>query len=160
MSRKRTDRIIIHCSATPPSMDIGSTEIDRWHRSRGFFKIGYHFVIRRDGSVEKGRERHEPGAHARGWNNRSVGICMIGGVAEGNRSKPNDNFTAHQWQALAELVTKLKHDYPAALVIGHNEVSDKACPSFDVQEWYLRALGEKQFEDPRCPTCGQPIHAS
>ena len=67
--RKDTDYIVIHCSATKPSMDhVDAKEIDRWHRQRGWRKIGYHWVIRRDGIVEEGRELGEVGAHARGFN--------------------------------------------------------------------------------------------
>ena len=54
--RKTTDTIVIHCTQTPDTMDIGADEIKKWHKNRGFDTIGYHFVIRRDGHVEKGRD--------------------------------------------------------------------------------------------------------
>ena len=63
MPRRKTDFIVVHCAATSPSMDIGLKEIDRWHRARGFLKVGYHFIIRRDGALEEGRQLHEPGVH-------------------------------------------------------------------------------------------------
>lgn len=144
MARKRTDFIVIHCSATPPNMDIGAKEIDRWHRAQGWLKIGYHYIIRRDGTVEVGRDVNEPGAHAQGFNERSIGICMVGGVAmtDAKPTKgpwqagaPEANFTLQQWAALDTLVEQVQSMFPNAKVIGHREVSHKACPSFDVQAW-------------------------
>jgi|TARA_A200000159_G_C7190963_1_gene283754 N-acetyl-anhydromuramyl-L-alanine amidase AmpD len=132
--RKETKEIIIHCAATKPSMDVDAETIDRWHRERGWLKIGYHYVIKRDGTVETGRELEEVGAHAKGHNAISVGICLIGGLSEDN--EPENNFTDEQWDALGTLVDSLKAKYPEASVIGHNDVSDKACPTFNVGEWY------------------------
>jgi len=136
MARKKTDFIIIHCASTKPSMDIGAREIDRWHRQRGFLKIGYHFVIRRDGSIETGRNLEDVGAHAVNYNSRSVGICLIGGVDE--KMKPESNYTPEQWAALEKLVKYLKtKHYPDAQVIGHRNVdAGKACPCFDVLSWW------------------------
>ena len=131
--RKRTEEIIIHCAATRPSQDIDAREIDRWHRQRGWLKIGYHFVIKRDGSIEIGRDFNDIGAHARGHNSYSVGICLVGGLND--ESEPENNFTEAQWGMLSILVDGLSAKYPEAKIIGHNEVADKACPSFDVQEW-------------------------
>ena len=115
-------------------MDIGRKEIDRWHRERGFFMIGYHYVVRRDGSVEEGRPLMQPGAHVQGINDRSVGICMVGGVAEDGKT-PEANFTPEQWGALKVLLKKLKEKFPHAKIKGHNEFANKACPSFSVQDW-------------------------
>lgn len=138
MSRKTTDLIIIHCADTYARMDIGAAEIDRWHRQRGWLKIGYHFVIRHNGVVEKGRDLLEPGAHAQGYNDRSIGICMVGGLGDDN--KPEANFTPEQWSTLASLVKEMQAKFPAARVIGHREVSAKACPSFDVQAWLSNGM--------------------
>lgn len=132
-TRKETKLIIIHCAATPPSADIGRAEIDKWHRQKGWFEIGYHFVIRRNGKVETGRELMEVGAHAEGYNSVSVGVCLVGGVNEKNI--PEANFTEAQWTALIALIKNLKAKFPGAKIIGHNEVAKKACPSFNVQKW-------------------------
>lgn len=153
MARNRTDYIVIHCSATPPSMDIGVTEIDRWHRARGWLKVGYHFVIKRDGTVETGRALDAPGAHAKGYNHKSVGICMIGGVTETDRTRPSNNFTPEQWGALRSKVVEVLEVHPEAKVIGHNEISAKACPSFDVQQWLATFEPERPVQA-RCPHCG------
>lgn len=131
--RSETEKIIIHCSATKPSQDIGSNDIDRWHRERGWLKIGYHLVIPRDGTLELGRDLDEVGAHAYGHNAKSVGVCMVGGIDEDGQ--PDDNFTIEQWNTLDIVIDYLELLYPDAEVIGHNDVSDKACPSFDVGEW-------------------------
>lgn len=132
MTRAITE-IIIHCSATPPEMDIGRKEIDLWHRKRGWLMIGYHRVIRRDGTIEVGRKIEMAGAHARGHNKQSIGICLVGGV-NGN-GKPDDNFEREQRAALFNLVGELHGRWPEARILGHNEISHKACPSFDVQAW-------------------------
>lgn len=135
-NRERTDFIAIHCAATPPSMDIGVPEIRNWHLAKGWRDIGYHYVIRRTGEVEVGRNLREPGAHVQGFNNVSVGICLVGGVDEDN--EPEQNFTARQYDALLGLALQLKNTWPEAAVWGHRDFPnvDKACPSFDVRTWW------------------------
>ena len=84
---RQIDHIIVHCSYTPPSMDIGAETIREWHtlpkpKGRGWSDIGYHWVIRRNGTVEAGRSEERAGAHAKGYNQDSIGICLIGGKSE------------------------------------------------------------------------------
>lgn len=130
---REIDKIIIHCSATPPSMDIGAATIDKWHKDRGWSQIGYHFVIRRDGAIEDGRDIKITGAHVAGNNTGSIGICLIGGVDKAMTAE--DNFTDEQWKALRNLLRILKADFKRATIHGHNEFdSGKACPSFLVQK--------------------------
>ena len=132
--RKSTDYIVIHCAATKASMDIGLTEIRKWHvQDNGWRDVGYHYIIRRNGEVELGRSIRDTGAHAAGYNHKSVSVCMVGGMAEDNSAEAN--FTSQQWTALLDLIKQLKTNYPEADVIGHNEISEKECPSFDVQKW-------------------------
>ena len=132
--RKNTDTLVIHCAATKPSMDIGVDEITQWHKDRGFDTIGYHYVIRRSGVVEKGREDSLQGAHAVAVNGTSIGVCMVGGVDDS--LKWENNFTEAQFRSLKSLIILLKNKYPIEKVIGHYEVeSKKECPSFNVQEW-------------------------
>jgi len=129
--------IVVHCSATPPSLDIGADEIRKWHtEERGWKDIGYHFVIRRDGSVEKGREIGRSGAHVRGYNANSIGVCYVGGVSESGKAE--DNRTADQSRVLFATVSSLKKRWPKAEVLGHRDFPDvrKACPCFDVKQWY------------------------
>lgn len=140
--RKSTEFIVIHCSATPSHMDIGAKEIDRWHRAKGWFKIGYHFVIRRDGELEHGRELNEVGAHTQGYNERSIGICMVGGVADDNKT-PKNNFTQAQWETLEKLVAELEQQFPDAKVTGHRDLNPgRGCPSFNVKEWHGKHKGQ------------------
>ena len=130
---RRIEEIIIHCSATEAGMDIGVEEIRPWHLDRGWSDIGYHYVIRRNGLVEKGRPEEIPGAHVKGRNAKSLGICLVGGT---KRGEPDCNYTFDQWAALWGLVTRLKADWPDAEVSGHREYSNKACPCFDVRAWW------------------------
>ena len=125
--------IVVHCSATPPSMDIGVETIKRWHTKKGWSDCGYHYVIKRDGSVEKGRPIQRPGAHAKGYNKNSIGICCVGGVDD--QMNPEDNRTEAQKESLHLLLGGLYFQYNIEKIIGHNEVSSKACPSFSVPEW-------------------------
>lgn len=129
--RKITE-IIVHCSATRAGQEVSKKEIDRWHRARGFACIGYHWLVHLDGRVEAGRSEWRVGAHCRGHNARSVGVCYIGGVlADGHT--PADTRTPAQKKALRSLVALLQHRYPGATVHGHCEFAAKACPCFDVQ---------------------------
>lgn len=127
--------IAIHCSATPPTQDIGAKELDRMHKLRGFLCIGYHMVIRRDGTIEEGRPLNQRGAHVEDFNYCSIGVCLVGGVD--SKLKPEANFTEAQYSALKDTLAELYHDFPQATVQGHRDFPNvaKACPSFDVKTW-------------------------
>lgn len=133
--RKRTDYIAVHCAATPPSFNGGAKEIRKWHRDKGWIDIGYHAVIRRDGTIEWGRPLDTVGAHVENFNAVSVGVCLVGGVNA--KGQPEDNFTLAQYAALALLLREWKKLYPAAKIQGHRDFPNvkKACPSFDVRKW-------------------------
>ena len=130
--RKITE-IIIHCSATIEGKDYTVADIDRWHRARGFRKIGYHYVIYRDGSIHAGRPISETGAHCAGHNAHSIGICYIGGLAKDGRT-PKDTRTPEQREAMRSLIKQLKQKFPEASIHGHREFAPKACPCFRVLE--------------------------
>lgn len=139
----RVDFIAIHCSATPATHDIGAAEIRQWHRARGWRDIGYHYVIKRDGTVEKGRPDDMPGAHEPRINSRSIAVCLVGGSPplgspEHKKGLGENNFTPHQWVALEKLVRELTNRHEGARVIGHRDVPGvrKACPSFDAVVWW------------------------
>lgn len=146
------DFLVVHCSATTPDMDVGAKEIERWHKEQGYFAIGYHYVIRRNGAVEKGRPNDQPGAHVAGHNHNSLGICMVGGVKwidlnrngkrEVNELNAESNFTPEQFDALHKLLHELHAKHPSAEILGHRDIErrdgkkyTKACPSFDVPFW-------------------------
>jgi len=127
------NKIIIHCSATKEGQKVTVADIDRWHKQRGFAKIGYHYVIGLNGERWLGRNISEIGAHCEGQNANSIGICYIGGLAADCKT-PKDTRTNMQKLALKTLIEEIKASYPAATIHGHNEFANKACPSFDVKK--------------------------
>lgn len=126
--------IIVHCSATPEGRNVSVADIDRWHRERGFDGIGYHYVVYIDGSVHEGRPLNKVGAHCKGHNVHSIGICYIGGVDL--NGKPKDTRTLAQKDALVNLLMRLKRRFPKAVIRGHRDFAAKACPSFDATKEY------------------------
>ena len=134
-SRTETNYIVIHCSATRADQNITTDDIRRWHMNdNGWSDIGYHWIIERDGSVQQGRDAQVQGAHVRGHNHESVGICMVGGMAE--NGEPEDNFTSEQWLALEMLIESLELRYPEAQMVGHYFFTPyKTCPNFVVEHW-------------------------
>ena len=132
--RKITE-IILHCSATAEGLDFSVRDIRAWHKAQGWADVGYHYVVRLDGTVQEGRPLEQAGAHCKGHNDRSIGICYIGGLAADGRT-PKDTRTTAQRAAIRALVTRLRRQFPAATVHGHNEFAAKACPCFDVRAEY------------------------
>lgn len=119
--------IVIHTAAFN-GRNCDSQRIDQWHRGRGWNGIGYHFVIlndkhdtKADGTVEEGRSCDISGAHARGINSKSLGICCVG---HGDKH----DFTPAQYKSLYQLIVKLmtKYSIPVENVIGHRELNDLA----------------------------------
>lgn len=135
--RIKTDFIAIHCSATSEKQNFGAADIDKWHRSKGWACIGYHYVIKRDGTLEEGRKETQIGAHVADWNAVSLGICLIGGIDADDHTKAEDNYTDAQWETLKKLLKELKVRYPKAKIQGHRDFPHvaKACPCFDVKTW-------------------------
>ncbi len=148
---KSIKRIFVHCTATREGQDIDAATIRRWHKNQGWSDIGYHFVVRLDGEIEKGRAENRIGSHVRGFNRGSIGVVYVGGLdAQG---KPKDTRTVEQTQSLHKLITALLEAYPGAEVLGHRDASPdtdgdgkvephewlKACPSFDVKKWWYGA---------------------
>lgn len=132
---RNINEIIIHCSATAEGKDFNAADIDRWHKQRGFKKIGYHYVIKLDGTIEKGRGVEEVGAHCLNHNKNSIGICYIGGLASDGKT-PKDTRTTEQKKSLWKLIVELLIKYPNATIHGHREFANKACPCFDAKKEY------------------------
>ena len=144
---RQVNKIVLHCSDSRFG-DAGV--IDGWHKARGWSGIGYHYVILngypdetclrlhrpqfwRDGEVQTGRPLEQVGAHTKGTNEGSVGICLIG----------KEQFTAGQFAALLKLLAELRARFPDATVVGHYEAQQpgsppKSCPNLDMD--YLRGL--------------------
>ena len=117
-------RIIVHHSASPP---VSLERIDEWHRERGFNEVGYHFVIEAGGVVRLGRALGKTGAHCKGYNTGSIGVCVVGSFENG------DPVPAEQWAALVLLVADLLRQYGLTVsnVFGHTELGSTLCPGFD-----------------------------
>ena len=127
--------IIVHCSATPEGKDFTVLDIKKWHLERGFSDIGYHYVIYRDGSINKGRDESKIGAHCTGHNSYSIGVCYVGGVAKDGKTA-KDTRTDAQKKSLLSLLRNLKMKYPQASIHSHKDYANKACPSFDATKEY------------------------
>jgi len=133
-------RIIIHCSATPEGRDVKAADIKRWHvEGNGWSDIGYHYVVDIDGCVEGGRPIDRQGAHVKGHNKDSIGICYVGGMDKD--MNPKDTMTDSQEHAVRELIYAIRMVTDNDISIhGHNEFSTKACPSFKVSEKFKDIL--------------------
>ena len=120
--------IVVHCSAVKPDQTSSAAQIDTWHRQRGFkLGIGYHYVIRRDGTIEPGRPEWMIGAHCVNHNKYSIGVCYEGGLDI--RGQPADTRTAAQKASLRKLLEELHERYPRAVIVGHHDLTPhKACP--------------------------------
>ena len=128
--------LIVHCSAVRPGQRSSAKDINGWHRDKGWNGIGYHYVVRRDGSIELGRPIEEVGAHCVGHNSHSIGICYEGGLdANGEEA---DTRTPEQKVALRKLLEKLHQQFPKALIVGHHDLNPgKKCPCYDVVTEYI-----------------------
>ena len=141
--------IILHCSATPEGRSLDFEACRRDHiRHRHFRDIGYHFYITRDGVVHTGRPLEQAGAHCKGHNRHSVGICYEGGLDAAGH--PKDTRTVTQKEALTKLVRELKRRFPRALVVGHRDLDPgKDCPCFE-------AVGEYASDPPGTTSASRP----
>lgn len=122
--------IMIHCTATPEDRILTLEDIDRYHREKGYNGIGYHFIIHQNGQIEEGRSLTKVGAHCYGWNSSAIGIAYVGGLDK--KGRPKDTRTEAQKIAIRGLIERIKTLINIKRVLGHNEVSDKACPCYDV----------------------------
>lgn len=125
---RRVDKIIIHCSDTPHSMRVDVDTIRRWHvEDNGWSDIGYHWYIDQLGELHEGRNEDIPGAHCKGHNKYSIGICLEG----------RDEFTEHQFSMLRFLLSETVGRYGVRLenIKGHRDFdSGKTCPNFDAKQ--------------------------
>ena len=190
---RTVDLIVVHCSATPSGKALGTglgsrrrtaaQIIDGWHMQRGFARrpeavaahnpelphLGYHFVIDVDGLLQQGRNLAEAGAHVKGHNANSVGVCLVGGA------EPEGRYTVAQWATLKAVVMRLRQQFPAARVVGHRDLSPdlnadgavqprewlKTCPGFDVQAWLASDCQPARSQiAPRPGTPPQPAGAT
>ena len=123
--------IIIHCSAVRPDQTSSVAQINTWHHERGFhLGVGYHYVIRRDGTIEPGRPEWMVGAHCKNHNAHSIGVCYEGGLDI--RGQPADTRTPEQKAAMRQLLEDLHRRYPRAFILGHRDLNPhKDCPGYE-----------------------------
>ena len=119
--------LVVHCSDTKNDMNLDAKDIHKMHLGFGWNGIGYHKIIRRSGKIENGRPEYWIGAHVKGKNKISLGVCLIG----------KDQFTKNQYSSLEKVLKKWKKLYPKAKIVGHRDTGDtkKSCPNFDVKTW-------------------------
>jgi len=133
---RKINKIIVHCSATREGENIPVETIRKWHvEGRGWSDIGYHFYIDLEGEIFKGRDIAKIGAHCKGQNRNSIGLCYCGGV-ESDGKTPKDTRTDDQKDSLLAVLRTLKAMYPEATIHSHRDYARKACPSFDATEEY------------------------
>jgi N-acetylmuramoyl-L-alanine amidase len=134
---RKIDKIIVHCSGTSEFQDFDITDIKDWHvNGNGWSDVGYHFIIKLDGTIQDGRPIKKIGAHVKGKNRSSIGICYIGGM---NRDMTDweDTRTKKQKESLLKLINDLKERFPNTIVYGHKDFTNKKlCPSFDAKNEY------------------------
>ena len=131
---RKIDLIVIHCSATREDRPYPVTSLIADHQTRFGF-TGYHYYITRDGTVYQTRHENLVGAHARGYNQHSLGVCYEGGLNK--RGEADDTRTPQQKASLLALLKSLKHAHPTATILGHHDLPGvtKKCPCFDCSEY-------------------------
>ena len=134
--RQITDTIVIHCTQTPKDMEVDVEKVTQWHKDRGFDTIGYHYLIKRDGTLQVGRDEDVVGAHAVAVNGTSIGVALVGGGTADMGWE--NNFNSEQLDTLKSIILKLKDKHDIEKIIGHYQVEEsKKCPSFDVPGWLI-----------------------
>ena len=139
MSADSVRFLVLHCSASRCNQDYSVEQLRRDHKARGFYDIGYHFYIRKDGTMTQHRKLLEVGAHARPYNRCSIGICYEGGLDE--QGKPCNTMTTEQETRLIDLFRNLKILFPKAKIVGHRDLpgtTPKECPCLDAGSWATR----------------------
>ena len=131
--KRNINYIAVHCADTPKDKYFDVNDIRKWHvEERGWSDVGYHFVILLDGTIQKGRDINTAGAHVKGFNKDSIGICYIGGGGG------IDTRTTAQKVSLVYLIGTLKRQFKNAIVKGHRDFPNvsKKCPCFDAEKEY------------------------
>ena len=140
--RAATEYIVLHHAE---AVSCTARQVDEWHKSNGWAGIGYHFFVRKDGSIYEGRPLWALGAHVQGKNNVSVGIC-----AEGDYHNHDKIMPQAQKSAIKQLIAYLKGLYPNAEIVGHGEIGESNCPG----RYYPLAemKNYEQEDEPMTPT--------
>ena len=141
-TRRVTDQIVIHHTGNAVDDDLSAAEIDASHKGQGWTCIGYHYVIRKDGTVEQGRPHWTIGAHASGENYHTIGIHICGNFEIGEP-------TNAQIESTAMLLANLCTDYGLTIdrdhIVGHRELMSTACPGRNLYEMIDVIVGKANF---------------
>jgi N-acetylmuramoyl-L-alanine amidase len=144
--KREINTLVIHHSASLRNTKCVAQDIERWHLQRGFREIGYHFVLRGDGHIQVGRDMNKIGAHVKGYNADSIGICAIGNFSE---TDPVPLRLEPQFINLARLVNRIVDLYPDIKIVGHRELTNTQCPgmkiNLDQMRNYFKAVRELQL---------------
>ena len=149
-SKRVITDIVVHCTATRAWQDFDVDDIRKMHKAKGWADIGYHYLVKLDGTIQQGRDVDIIGAHVSDHNTHSIGIVYVGGLD--NQGKAKDTRTENQKCALLNLLMDLRKLYPKAKISGHRDFSPdkngdgiltpdeyfKSCPCFDAKAEYLR----------------------
>lgn len=127
LSKENILYLVVHCSDTSDKDDLNSLDIHKMHLSFNWDGIGYHKIIKRNGNIENGRPEFWIGAHTKGLNQNSLGVCLIG----------QTKFTKRQFHSLEKVLKEWLIKYPSANITGHRNAikTNKTCPNFDVENW-------------------------
>jgi len=152
MAMQKITHVVVHYSATYDDQDIGAREIRKMHLDRGWRDIGYHLVLRLDGTVEKGLPMHQVGAHVGGQNSGKIGICYVGGLVRATGpNKGIKTLTGAQEKALIGEIRAILKKHPNAQVVGHRDLAATQCPAFDVPAWWARVNATAMPKDKPAP---------
>ena len=119
--------LVVHCTDTDDKKNLKALDIHKMHINFGWDGIGYHKIINRSGKIENGRPEFWMGAHVKGENNVSLGVCLVG----------KEKFTKNQFRSLEQVLRRWKVIYPSAKIVGHCDFkhTNKTCPNFNVKKW-------------------------
>ena len=155
---REVTEVVVHWSETHTNKNIGSEEINKIHLELGLEGIGYHYVIRRDGSLQRGRPVNIKGQHApvNNHDERSIGIVFVGGINVPTGTPNSENFLSAQSLTRSQINTfdhfcrAFYAVFPGAQIVGHSEIDeDEIDPGFEVINYVENVFGKKsKFEDP------------
>lgn len=129
---RRITRLVFHCTATPQTTTVESI-LRFWKVNRGWKNPGYHIIIKADGSWTLLQDFNRVTNGVAGINSTSLHVSYIGGID--SKGRGFDNRTDQQKEILETIYTTFKEKLPHITFHGHNEFSNKACPSFNVKQW-------------------------
>ena len=171
MISREISEVVIHATETTTDKDIGAIEINNIQSKLGHDGIGYHYVIRRDGRLQRGRPVDKVGDHTsvNNHDNFSIGIVLVGGInvatgeVEPLANRSASSFTREQYTTLERFLTAFYSRYPGGNVFGHNDLDvDEIDPYFDVQDYIEKVFRKttNQITDPLSESPVDPTDTS